>query len=178
MVKGSGNDAKAFSNDELEKELLAASPGELAQTALKSGNARRGKTLFYNSGAACFACHDPPSGIKRLGPDLTTIKSTLTPEELVDSILRPSKRIDKEFAQINVVTVKGKQHTGIRVSENDTEIVIRNLAQPEPLTLKKDDIDEAFESKLSLMPVGLAKQLKSRKEFNDLMRYIIELRKR
>ena len=178
MVKGAGDDTPVFSNDELEKELLAASVGDLVQTALKSGNARRGKTLFYNSGAACFACHDPPAGIKRLGPDLTQIKSVLSPEELVESVLRPSKRIDKEYAQVNVITINGKQHTGIRVSESETEISLRSLAQPEPLTLQKDDIEEVFDSKVSIMPTGLCKQLKSRKEFNDLMKYILEVRKR
>ncbi len=177
MVKGA-EEAETFSNDELEKELLAASPGELAQTALEKGNFRRGKTLFYNSAAGCFACHDPPAGVNRIGPDLTKIKSVLTPEELVESILHPSKRIDKEFAQVSVVTVDGKQHTGIRVSDSENEIVLRSLAQPEPLTLKKDDIDEIFDSKISIMPAGLSKQFKSRREFNDLLKYIMEVRKR
>lgn len=178
MVKGAGGDTVAFSNDELEKQLLAASPAELVTGAMKNGNAKRGRNLFFKSAAACFACHEPPSGASRLGPDLATIKSVITPEELVDSILRPSKRIDKEFSQVNVVTVDGKVHTGIRVSENDQEIVLRNLAQPEPLTIKKDDIDEMVDSQTSLMPAGLAKQLKNRKEFDDLMKFIMGLRKR
>ena len=177
MVKG-GGEAEAFSNDELEKELLAASPADLAMTAMKKGKASLGKSLFYKSSAACYACHAPPAGVSRLGPDLAKIKTSLTPEEIVESILRPSKRIDKEFAQVTVVTVNGKQHTGIRVSENDKEVVLRNLAQPEPLKISKDDIDEMVESKTSLMPSGLTNQLKSRKEFDDLIKYIIELRKR
>ena len=178
IVKGAGGDAETLSNKELEDELLAASPAELVQVAMEKGNARRGKRLFYKSTAACFACHDPPSGVNRLGPDLTRMKSVLKPDELVDSVLRPSKRIDKEYAQVNVLTVKGKQHTGLRVSENEKEIVLRNLAQPEPLTLKKDDIDEVFDSRTSLMPASLATLLKNRGEFNDLMKYVIEIRQR
>ncbi|MCA9137650.1 MAG: c-type cytochrome, partial [Planctomycetales bacterium] len=119
MAKGEAADTEAFSNDELEQELLVASTADLAREALEKGNAARGKVLFYKSSAACFACHDPPSGASRLGPDLTKLKSKLSPEELVDSILRPSKRIDKEFAQVNVLTVDGKIHMGIRVSESD-----------------------------------------------------------
>jgi putative heme-binding domain-containing protein len=102
----------------------------------------------------------------------------MTPEELVDSILRPSKLIHKDFAQVTVLDADGKVHTGIRVSENDQEIVLRNLAAPKPIKIKRDDIDEITDSKVSLMPENLAKQLKSRKDFNDLMKYIIELRKR
>ncbi len=178
IVKGAGGNTEAFSNDKLEKELLAVPSAELAQAAIENGNARRGKNLFYKSAAACFACHDPPSGASRLGPDLTKIKSVLTAEELVDSILRPSKRIDREYAQVNVVTAEGKQLTGIRVSENDTEVVLRNLAQPEPITIQKTDIDDMVESKVSLMPAGLAKQLKNRREFDDILKFVIQTRQR
>ena len=61
---------RGFSNEALEAELLAASPAELAQAAIEHGNAKRGKEVFYQSAAACFACHDPPRGAARLGPDL------------------------------------------------------------------------------------------------------------
>lgn len=167
-----------FSNEELQAELLAASPAELARIAIEKGKFQRGKTIFYESSAACFACHDPPKGAARLGPDLKTIASTLSPEQLVESILRPSKLIDKDFAQISVLDADGKVHTGIRISENDDEIVLRNVAEQDPIRIKQDDIETVKESPVSLMPENLAKQLKSRKEFNDLMKYIIEVRKR
>jgi len=178
VLKDVGINPDGFSNQKLEDELLSVPPVELAQIALEKGRSDRGKTLFYKSAAACFACHDPPSGVNRLGPDLTKIKSVLKPDELVDSILRPSKRIDKDFAQVTVLTVEGKIHTGIRISETDKEVVLRNLAQPEPLTLRKEDIEEIADSRTSIMPAGLVKQLKTREEFNDLMKYIIETRRR
>ena len=55
---------------------------------------------------------------------------------------------------------------------------MRNLAAPAPIKIKQDDVDEIMESKVSLMPENLAKQLTSRKDFNDLMKYILEIRKR
>ena len=73
------------------------------------------------------------AGAARLGPDLAKLKTKLTAEQLVDSILRPSKLIDKEFAQVSVLTVDGKVQTGIRISESEKEIVLRNLAEPEPI---------------------------------------------
>ncbi|MCA9099349.1 MAG: hypothetical protein KDA36_13225, partial [Planctomycetaceae bacterium] len=178
VLKDIGIDPEGFSNVELENELLSAAPAELAQIAMAHGNTERGKNLFYKSAAACFACHDPPAGATRLGPELAKLKSVLKPEELVDSVLRPSNRIDKEFAQITVVTNEGKIFTGVRVSETDQEIVLRNLAQPEPLTFRKIDIEEVADSRTSIMPAGLVKQLKSRQEFNDLMKYVLELRAR
>ncbi|MFT5524349.1 MAG: hypothetical protein ACI9HK_002301, partial [Pirellulaceae bacterium] len=65
-----------------------------------------------------------------------------------------------------------------RVSEDDKEIVLRNLAQPDVIKIAKEDVDEVIESKTSIMPANLVRQLKNRGEFNDLMKYIIETRKR
>ena len=113
-----------------------------------------------------------------MGPDLAKMKTKLTPAQLVDSILRPSELIDKDFAQVNVLTVPGRVKTGIRVSENDEELVLRNLAEPNPIKIKQNMIEDVVESQVSLMPASLVQQLKSRQEFDDLMKYIIEIRKR
>ncbi|MGB7327473.1 MAG: hypothetical protein WBD31_21535, partial [Rubripirellula sp.] len=94
------------------------------------------------------------------------------------SVLRPSKLIDKNYAQVSVLTVSGQVQTGIRVSEDDKEIVLRNIAAPDPITIAQDDIEVVKESDVSLMPENLTRQLKSRKEFDDLMKYIIDTRKR
>ncbi len=168
----------AFSNKELEKELLATPSAELANVALKNGDTERGKKLFYSATAACFVCHDPPKGVVQLGPKFADLKTALTGEQLVDSVLRPSKLIDKSFAQVVVITDSGKVYTGLRVSETDDEIVLRNPAQPDVIKLAKKDVEEIVPSKLSLMPAGLATQLKNRGEFDDLIKFIIETRKR
>ena len=71
----------------------------------------------------------------------------------------------------------GKAFTGIRVSQDEKEIVLRNLAEPKPITIKTDEIDEIQESKTSLMPANLVRMLKNRQDFDDLMKYILEVRK-
>ncbi len=177
-LAGNAPETKEISNEALESELLNTPPAELAKVAIQRGNVQRGKKVFYQSAAACFACHDPPRGAARLGPDLTKLKTKLTAEQLVDSILRPAKLIDKEYAQVSVLTADGRVQTGIRISENEKEIVLRNLAGPEPITIDQEDIEDVIESKVSLMPENLTRQLTSRKEFDDLMKYIIEIRKR
>ncbi len=176
--KGTGGGAESFSNSALEEELLAAKPAELAQIAMREGNAERGKTLFYKSPAACFSCHDPPAGTVRLGPDLATMQKVVAPEDLVDAILRPSKQIDPAYAQVTVMLNNGKSITGIRLSETADSIVLKEVTKPEPQTIRKTEIDEVVESKISSMPAGLVKMLKNRTEFNDLMKYVLELRKR
>ncbi len=96
----------------------------------------------------------------------------------MDSVLHPEKKIDKEFAQVTVLTEEGKSITGIRVSQTNDEIVLRNVAQPNPIRISMDDVDEIVESQQSLMPAQLVRTLKSRQEFDDLMRYVLEVRKR
>lgn len=167
-----------ISNVELETELLSENATNIAELAMARGNASRGKSLFYKSAAACFACHDPPAGTPRLGPDLTALKTKLTHEELVNSLLHPSQKIDQEFAQVSVVTDNGKTYTGIRVSQDEKEIVLRNLAEPKPITIPTDEIEEIEESTVSLMPANLVRLLQNRQEFDDLMKYVLEVRKR
>ena len=170
--------AEVVSNVALEKELLAESPTRVAELAMERGKTSRGKSLFYKSAAACYACHDPPTGTPRLGPDLTKLTTKLTPEELVNSLLRPSQKIEKDFAQVTVIGLNGLPTTGIRVSQTDDEVVLRNLAQPKPIRIPMDQVDEIEESDLSLMPANLVRTLKNRQEFDDLMKYILEVRKR
>ena len=171
-------EVEEFSNIALETELLQTPPAELAKIALERGNRKRGKRVFYESAGACFGCHDPPRGTVRLGPDLENMTTQLSPEELVESILYPSKLIDKEYAEVKIVTAEGKMQTGIRISETEDEIVLRNVADPNPIMINKDDIDDLVEAEVSIMPANLTRQLKTRQEFDDLMKYIIEIRKR
>ena len=170
--------AEVTGNVALEKELLAADPVQLAKVARARGNAARGKKLFYDARSTCYTCHDPPGGAARLGPHLPDLKTTLADAEVVESILQPSKRIDPDYAQVTVVTNDGKQLTGIKVEENDREVVLRSPTQPEPVRVPKSNVDEIVASPVSLMPAGLVQMLKDRREFNDLLRYVLETRGR
>ena len=170
-------EAEVVNNLALEEELLQQTPQQLAQAAMERGKLRRGKRLFYTSAASCFACHDPPGNTPKIGPDLTKITKPMKPEDWVTAVLNPSKQIDKEFAQVNVLTDEGQVITGIRLSEDDSGIVLRNVAQPKAITIPRDSIDEVIESKNSMMPNGLVRSLKNRQEFDDLMRYLISLEK-
>jgi putative heme-binding domain-containing protein len=169
---------EGFANQELEDELLEQSVDELARLAIAQGNAARGKELFYQSAAACATCHDPAAGAPRIGPDLKALTTILTPGELIDSVLRPSARIDKDFAQVNVLTSDGTIRTGIRIAEDERQLVLRNLAEPEPVVIAQADIEDVVQSRTSLMPANLAQTLKDRQQFLDLMKYVLEVRKR
>lgn len=175
MAKADLRAPVAVNNLELEKQLLEQTSEELARIAVDAGNKARGKRLFYTSAAACFACHDPPGNAPKLGPDLTKLTKPMMPSNWIDAVLHPSKQIDKEFAQINVLTDDGKVISGIRISEDKEGIVVRNVADPKPIRIPVDSIEEVIESKSSMMPAGLVRSLNNRQEFDDLMAYLISL---
>jgi len=102
----------------------------------------------------------------------------LKPGEVVDSVLRPSKRIDEAYAQIRVLTVDGNVLTGLRLSETDEELVLGVPGQPKPVVIPRETIEQVANSQTSLMPANLARMLKDRGDFNDLMKYIMQVRAR
>ena len=177
MSKEDLEEPEVINNLALEKELLERTPENLAKTAWENGNLNRGKRLFYTSAASCFACHDPPGNAPKLGPDLTKITKSMKPEDWVNAVLHPSKQIDKEFAQVNVLMDDGTVITGIRISEDNNGIVLRNVAEPKPITIPDDLIDDVIDSNVSMMPDGLVRSLNNRQEFDDLMKYLISLKK-
>ena len=177
MSKEDLKEPEVINNLALEKELLERTPEDLAKMAWEKGNLNRGKRLFYTSAASCFACHDPPGRAPKMGPDLTKITKPMKPEDWVNAVLHPSQQIDKEFAQVNVLMDDGKVITGIRISEDDNGIVLRNVAEPKPFTIPHDSIDDVIDSKVSMMPEGLVRTLENRQEFDDLMKYLISLKK-
>ena len=177
MSKEDLKEPEVVNNLALEKELLEQAPEDLAMIAQENGNLNRGKRLFYTSAASCFACHDPPGNAPKLGPDLTKLTKSMKPEDWVNAVLHPSKTIDKQFAQVNVVMDNGNVVSGIRISQDDEGIVLRNVAEPKPITIPNASIDEVIDSQISIMPEGLVRSLESRQEFDDLLKYLISLKK-
>ena len=100
----------------------------------------------------------------------------MTDEELVESILRPSKKIDKEYQQKKILTIDGKVYEGVVVSEDKNLLVLKSPTDPKPIKIPQDDIEEVADSKVSTMPAGLVRELKSRRDFDNLIKYLIKIR--
>ena len=160
------------------KELAKENPEVLAKDAREKGEAARGAILFYQERLTCRKCHEFGKETEPLGPDLTKPEKEPTDVFLVESILQPSKEIRKGYEPIIVITDAGKAITGLKVKEDDKELVLRDPNKDgELVTIAKDEIDEQEQSTQSVMPTELINQLGNRQQFLDLLRYVMEVSK-
>ena len=131
-----------------------------------------GKNLFKV--ANCVGCHKLNNEGRELGPDLTKIEPKKhTTEELLRSILEPSKEIAEKFQSHAFVLDSGKVVTGMIVSETPTEIkvLVDPLSKGEPAVFQKSEIEERKKIPISIMPQGLLNKL-TREEILDLIAYV------
>lgn len=163
----------------LEQRLMGESPAALSASARESGDARRGAILFHQVHVGCIKCHAVDGSSNSLGPDLTKPgqQKNATDEYVVTSLLRPSAEIRKGYESLTVATVDGKQITGLLVSQTDDGIILRDPTRNgERVTIAAADVDDTMMSKLSIMPAGIVNQLSDRRQFLDLLRYVLEIR--
>lgn len=158
----------------LAQILARESPSSLAQQARATGDAKRGAKLFFDQAVSCAKCHAPADG-KLLGPDLASKRDGVTDEFLIESVLDPSKSIRQGFEQFLVQDDEGLTIAGFKVSETDKKLVLREPAGGKEITFEKDKLEFIRQSQLSIMPAGLVNQLKSRDEFLDIVRFLMDV---
>ena len=161
---------------ELAERLLARPPAIIAAQARMRGDPARGSVIFHTSAAGCIKCHSDGSSPSPLGPKLTDIAREASDASLIEAILQPSRTISKGYETVAVVTKDGRARTGMIASQDEQQVVLRELSNLlEPTTLPREDIDEIERLPTSMMPAGLVNSLQSEREFFDLLRYLFEI---
>ncbi|MBI4661959.1 MAG: HEAT repeat domain-containing protein [Verrucomicrobia bacterium] len=142
--------------------------------ALYGGNTQAGQKLFIErADLECTRCHRVRGAGGDLGPDLTSIGASRTREQLLESILWPSKQMSPGF-EISVVTMKsGRTYKGRIKNETARELLLTST-EDGFLVLGKNQI-QVRERGASLMPAELGKKL-SKRELRDLIEYLASLR--
>ena len=157
------------SGQSLSKQLLAEGATSLAQAARERGDSVRGAILFPQKKLNCALCH-AQGATDLLGPDLTLIGKDVDDEHFVESILQPSKVIQKGFESIQALTVDGRVQTGMIQNESANSITLRR-PDNQNITLLRVDIEEMRSTGLSFMPEGLEKEL-DHQAMADLLAYL------
>lgn len=141
--------------------------GELYQSYAKSLDGPidldQGMVVFKR---VCASCHEPEAGRERVGPDLLTVIDQPR-EQILLSILDPSREVNPKYARVQVVTLSGEIISGIVTAENDTTLTMID-SQGKTYAIARQDIDELQTSPKSLMPEELNKEITL-----DQMRHLI-----
>jgi putative heme-binding domain-containing protein len=144
-----------------------ARPGAIL--ALK-GDAGRGEKLFWSSAVNCGSCHKVGDRGTPVGPDLSAIAKLRPREDLLESILEPSRRVEPKYAAYSAHTADGRSFNGLLVKRDATEVVLRD-GQNREVTLATGTVEELRPSRMSLMPDGQLAGLTAQ-EAADLLAYL------
>jgi uncharacterized repeat protein (TIGR03806 family) len=130
-----------------------------------------GRAVFRQTG--CNQCHRFDGEGGTVGPDLTGIGKRLPPQDLLESILLPSKIISEGYATTQIETKSGDVITGRVERESDRELVVRPLlASDTTVTIRKSDVRERSLSQVSNMPTGILNTLEEA-QILDLLAYLL-----
>lgn len=151
----------------------AAVVAGLLEEARKTGDARRGAQVFASPKFACLSCHRVGAEGGPVGPDLTTVGLCVKPEEIVESLLFPSRQVKSGYNAVTVATTDGAVRQGYEQSETKDAIVLRDPAKGDLITIAKADVAEVRKG-ITLMPEGLAEAM-SATERRDLVRFLLDL---
>ena len=149
---------------------------EFVQQALadarEQGDARRGAGVFNAAATGCTACHKVAGTGGAVGPELTTVATCLTPEELVESVYWPNRSMKPEYRAYAFALADGRVLQGIIKEKTSAAVIVVDVTGKSH-TLAPADIDERTEVG-SLMPANVFTAL-SAEDRRDLVRYLLEL---
>ncbi len=137
----------------------------------KAESVSRGLLIFsHPNGPGCIKCHRLEGRGGMIGPDLSRVGSTFSPEKLVESILEPSKEVSPQFTTWAMTTLEGKVHTGMLVFENEGKTIL-GTAEGTTLEFKTADVENRAPQKTSVMPEKLVDRM-SQQEWIDLVAFL------
>jgi quinoprotein glucose dehydrogenase len=176
-------DAAARRSDPAVKQLLAERDESLAKNpdplapfrlALEGGDPRKGARLFYRHPVlACVRCHSAgDDGGGEAGPRLLGIGALKPREYILESIVKPNAKIAEGFDTTVVTRKSGGMVAGNLVTEDATQISLRN-SDGKVIAVPKADIAERATGP-SPMPEIFGAIL-TKAELRDLVAFVASL---
>ncbi len=182
-ANGTNGQGVGMTDEEIWQIIAYIRSQEVKAPANASGNAARGKDLFFGD-ANCSLCHMVEGKGGRLGPELTGVGGARTREAIIDSVRNPSRRLawglteaTKEFPQeyesVTVVTADGKEIRGVTLNEDSFSVQIMDANEKIHL-LDKSTLRSFQKSRQSAMPKYDADVL-SDKDLVDIVAFLVSV---
>lgn len=135
------------------------------------GNADEGRRLFFSAAALqCKSCHQVDGRGVATGPDLSRLAKRTTRAELLESLLEPSKVIEKDFQAYVVSTADGRLYSGLLMMKDEEKLLIKD-ARDNEIRIPAGEVESVKPQRQSLMPRGLLRNLTAQ-EAADLVEFL------
>ena len=145
---------------------------KLAKLVLQSesGNASRGRILFYTNRATCSLCHRVNERGGSLGPNLSKIGEIRSRKDLLEAIVYPSATVVNGFESYALTIKDGASHMGLVQRETSDAIYLRGADQ-RVKRVPRNQIVGMVRSPVSTMPEGLDLVI-SKQDLADLIAFL------
>ena len=149
-------------------ELLASYSG-----SMYGGDPEEGRKIFFQHPTGqCIKCHSYDDFGGNAGPRLNGIGSKLSRNELLESLIDPSRRLAPGFGVVILDLKEDQKLAGILAAENNNSITVKMGNKPDTVVLKEHIIQR--KNAPSSMPD--MKQYLDRREIRDLISYLATLK--
>jgi putative membrane-bound dehydrogenase-like protein len=145
--------------------------------AQRRGDAHHGKELIAASARSelqCLKCHTISGSGGNVGPDLSAIGKKASRENMLESILFPSKAIADQYLTWNIETKNGLVISGLLVEDRADHITIRDVNSKD-FRIDKKDVESRAKSPNSLMPNDLLAYM-TEDDLLDVVEYLLTLK--
>lgn len=141
-------------------------------SALGNGTqAERGKAVFQK---ICANCHRVGNEGHSVGPELASVANK-SPDDLLIALLDPGREAQPIYANYTALLTDGRIVTGLIAAETASTITFRRAEGREDIVLR-DQIEELRSAGVSLMPIGLEKDL-TPQQVADVIEFIKAIKK-
>jgi putative heme-binding domain-containing protein len=158
-----------FPSREKGERKLGSNPRPATILAAK-GDAQRGERLFWSQEVNCGKCHRVGERGTSIGPDLSNIGKLRSTDDLLQSLLTPSRRIEPKYAAYLVHTSDGNSLSGLLIKRDEKSVVLRDIEGKE-IVVAAGDVEHLRPMRASLMPDGQMANLTAQ-EAADLLKYL------
>jgi putative heme-binding domain-containing protein len=139
-------------------------------TKWENGDAERGAEIF--SQRACAVCHRSPG---QIGPDLAGVAQRLSPVDLMNAVVFPSRDIAPPYRTTTFRLRTGEVHTGIVAFESADGWIVQTGAGTS-VRVNASDVILRQPGTVSVMPSGLLNGLRPG-EIADLYAFLRTLQR-
>lgn len=170
-VPGTSMPAFSFTGLQIWQLVTHVRVMNIARSATHSkGDPKSGAALFREN---CSGCHAVAGDGGLSGPDLTSVGSRRSYEELRKAVLEPNNNVADEYWTVVIKTISGRQYRGVRLNEDTHSIQIRD-EHGRLLSVLKRDVDGQELIRQSPMPAFAGKLSDS--QLSDVIAYLANLK--